>query len=232
MAYITSLCRTTSCFLSGPSSRSSEMSHATSNARPTRSWRVCWGHSDAIIAFSPMRAGGFAILGKRECYGHGVTGKRPRLFEHQLPPGLRLRRRGGPGEELGRIRPRTSTTRADRLFPCPAREVGTQRRAGAARSDFAYPFRVPDVCLVLGEPAEQIFRTPPFICIEILSPDDRLSEMRQRVEDYLAFGVPYVWILDPATRHAWRCTPGGMQEVTELRTENPETLVPVCDLFE
>src|ERR1035437_2655506 len=32
----------------GTSSRSSEMSHATSNARPTRSWRVCWGHSDAI----------------------------------------------------------------------------------------------------------------------------------------------------------------------------------------
>src|ERR1035437_10809810 len=97
-------------------------------------------YSDAIIAFSPMRAGGFAILGKRDFHGHGVTGKRPRIFEHQLPPGLRLRRRGGPGEELGRIRPRTSTTRADRLFPCPAREVGTQRRAGAARSDFAYPF--------------------------------------------------------------------------------------------
>jgi Uma2 family endonuclease len=56
--------------------------------------------------------------------------------------------------------------------------------------------------------------------------------MCQRVEDYLVFGVPYVWILDPATRHAWRCIPGGMQEVTELRTENPETLVPVCDLFE
>src|ERR1700682_1260705 len=30
-------------------------------------------------------------------------------------------------------------------------------------------FRVPDVCVVVGEPAEQIFRTPPFICIEILS---------------------------------------------------------------
>jgi Uma2 family endonuclease len=93
-------------------------------------------------------------------------------------------------------------------------------------------FRVPDVCLVVGEPTDQIMRTPPFICIEVLSPDDRLSEMRQRVEDYLAFGVPYVWILDPATRHAWRCTSAGMQDVTELRTENPETLVPVCDLFE
>ena len=93
-------------------------------------------------------------------------------------------------------------------------------------------FRVPDVCLTLGEPAGQILTAPPFICIEVLSPEDRLSEMRQRVEDYLAFGVPYVWILDPATRHAWRCTPAGMQDVTELRTDNPETLVPVCDLFE
>ena len=93
-------------------------------------------------------------------------------------------------------------------------------------------FRVPDVCLALGNPPEQIISTPPFICIEILSPDDRLSEMRQRVEDYLAFGVSYVWILDPATRQAWRCTSNGMQEVTELRTENPQTLVPVCDLFE
>jgi Uma2 family endonuclease len=93
-------------------------------------------------------------------------------------------------------------------------------------------FRVPDVCLTLGDPPEQILTTPPFICIEILSKDDRFSEMRQRVEDYLNFGVPYVWILDPGTRQAWRCTPEGMDEVTELRTENPETLVPVCDLFE
>ncbi len=32
-------------------------------------------------------------------------------------------------------------------------------------------FRVPDVCVYAGErPQEQVFRTPPFICIEILSP--------------------------------------------------------------
>src|SRR5664280_1964642 len=52
-------------------------------------------------------------------------------------------------------------------------------------------FRVPDVCVVLGEPTEQIFRTPPFICIEILSKEDRLSDMQDRVADYLNFGVPY-----------------------------------------
>jgi Uma2 family endonuclease len=93
-------------------------------------------------------------------------------------------------------------------------------------------FRVPDVCVVKGEPTEQIFRTPPFICIEILSPDDRVSEMQQRVQDYLKFGVPYVWILDPATRKAYRSTPGALTEIADLRTEDPEIVIPFDALFE
>lgn len=93
-------------------------------------------------------------------------------------------------------------------------------------------FRVPDVCVVLGEPAEQIFRTPPFICIEILSRDDRLSDMQDRVADYLNFGVRYVWVIDPRTRKAWRCTMSGISEVSEFRTEDPEIVVPLDALFE
>src|SRR5580704_993255 len=47
-------------------------------------------------------------------------------------------------------------------------------------------FRVPDVCVYVGEkPREQIFRTPPFICIEVLSPEDRTSSFQQRIDDYL-----------------------------------------------
>lgn len=93
-------------------------------------------------------------------------------------------------------------------------------------------FRVPDVCVVLGQPTGQIFRDPPFICVEILSPDDRVSRTNERLVDYLNFGVPYVWLLDPQTRKAWRCTPGAMVEVAELRTENPTMVVPLADLFE
>ena len=92
-------------------------------------------------------------------------------------------------------------------------------------------FRVPDVCVVLGEPDGQIFRKPPLICIEVLSPDDRLSRVNERVADYLQFGVPYVWILDPQTRKAWRCTPGAMIEVPELRVDNPPMVVPLAELF-
>jgi Uma2 family endonuclease len=93
-------------------------------------------------------------------------------------------------------------------------------------------FRVPDVCVTLGTPDEQIFTNPPFICIEILSPEDRLSAMQERVTDYLNMGVPYVWILDPKTRLAYRWTGEGMHQVPELRTENPTIIVPLADLFE
>lgn len=92
--------------------------------------------------------------------------------------------------------------------------------------------RVPDVCVVAGpEPDEQILTKPPFICIEILSRDDRLSEMQERVQDYLDFGVPHVWILDPNSHQAWQCRPGEMRQVGELRTENPAILVPLNEIF-
>ena len=70
------------------------------------------------------------------------------------------------------------------------------------------------------------------MCIDILSPEDRLSRVREKIGDYLSFGVPYVWMLDPAARKAYRWTTEGMHEVTELRTERPEIVVPIPALFE
>lgn len=94
-------------------------------------------------------------------------------------------------------------------------------------------FRIPDVCVTRADhPPEQIFTTPPFICIEILSKDDRLSEMQERVKDYLDFGVPHVWILNPRTRTAYRCTPEGLFETTELLTQDPDIVLPLSELFE
>lgn len=96
-------------------------------------------------------------------------------------------------------------------------------------------FRVPDLCAVKSEsPIEQIFTRPPFLAIEILSKDDRMSEMQEKIDDYLAFQVPYVWLLDPRTKRAYVYTAGGMQEVKDgvLRTAGPEIAVPLAELFE
>lgn len=95
-------------------------------------------------------------------------------------------------------------------------------------------FRVPDLCVIAGpEPDEQIFQRPPFLCVEILSPEDRMSRMQRKVDDYLRFGVAYVWVIDPQTRKAWTYTADAISEVRDgvLRTEAPEIAVPLAAIF-
>jgi Uma2 family endonuclease len=94
-------------------------------------------------------------------------------------------------------------------------------------------FRIPDVCVILGqERPEPILRTPPFICIEILSSEDRMSRVQERVNDYFAFGVLYVWIIDPVARKGYACTPQEMMETAVFRTENPAFAVPLDEVFQ
>jgi Uma2 family endonuclease len=93
-------------------------------------------------------------------------------------------------------------------------------------------FRVPDICLVAGaEPDEQILTSPPLACIEILSKDDRWSQVQERIDDYLTFGVRYVWVIDPRSRKAYEFTTEGMREVRELWMKDPEISVPLEALF-
>ena len=95
-------------------------------------------------------------------------------------------------------------------------------------------FRVPDICVYVGaEPPDQIFRTPPFLCIEILSPEDRWVRIQQKIDDYLKFGVPYVFVLNPRDRRAWIFTSAGSKEIQDgvLRTENPSMSVPLAEIF-
>lgn len=96
-------------------------------------------------------------------------------------------------------------------------------------------YRIPDVCIVVGpEPEEQIFRDPPFVCIEVLSPADTLHQMQERVDDYLRFDVSYVWVINPRNRRAWVYTAEGSKEVKDgfLRTKNPNLEVKLADLFQ
>jgi Uma2 family endonuclease len=96
-------------------------------------------------------------------------------------------------------------------------------------------FRIPDVCVCVGlKPKEPILQTPPFICIEILSPEDRWARVQERIDDYLKFGVPYVWVINPVDQRAWACSETGNVEIRDgvLRTENPSLEVPLKEIFD
>ena len=40
----------------------------------------------------------------------------------------------------------------------------------------------------------------PDLVVEIMSPDDRWQDVRQKIEEYFAIGVQQVWIVEPANR--------------------------------
>ena len=95
-------------------------------------------------------------------------------------------------------------------------------------------YRIPDICVVLGSrPTELVFTRPPLICMEVLSKDDRVEDVRRRVNDYLGFGVAYVWVIDPRSRRAWAHTAAGSQEIEDgvLRTEVEKIEIPLPEIF-
>jgi Uma2 family endonuclease len=94
-------------------------------------------------------------------------------------------------------------------------------------------FRIPDICVMLKQQRpEPVLTTPSFLCIEILSPEDRMSRVIERVREYLGFGVSHIWVVDPENRTAYSYTKDEGREVNDpLMSANPEISISLGDLF-
>ena len=72
--------------------------------------------------------------------------------------------------------------------------------------------RICDLALLRADaPREKVTETPPPICIEILSPEDRLARTERVLADYLAMGVPNTWLIDPIRRSAHTFSAAGLR---------------------
>jgi Uma2 family endonuclease len=93
--------------------------------------------------------------------------------------------------------------------------------------------RIPDVCLLRRDaPRDPVTLTPPLLCIEILSPEDRLPRVLKVLDDYVTMGVPNLWILDPIERVAYLYKDGALRLVTDrLTVPNTEIYVDLPTLF-
>lgn len=89
-------------------------------------------------------------------------------------------------------------------------------------------YRIPNVALLpMHFSDELIVRTPPVLCIEIFSSDDRMSRMRERVVDYKLMGVAAVWAVDPWRRVAYVADTEGCLVMEEKDLTVPGTPVQV-----
>jgi Uma2 family endonuclease len=94
-------------------------------------------------------------------------------------------------------------------------------------------YRIPDVCILAEDaPDEQVPTHPPLVCIEILSPEDRMSRYMERVNDYFEMGVPCCWIIDPLTHRAWVATPGLLAEAPDRVLRAGEFEMPLSSILQ
>ena len=95
-------------------------------------------------------------------------------------------------------------------------------------------YRIADVCVTwASDPDEAIVRTPPLLCVEILSRRDTMSDMQDRVDDYKAMGVRQVWVIDPLRRKAYMASERGFLQPEEnvLTVDGTEIVVPLDQMF-
>src|SRR6266542_567360 len=92
-------------------------------------------------------------------------------------------------------------------------------------------YRVADIAVWRNDNiGDRIPTVPPFLAIEIWSPEDRITRIQPKIAEYLSIGVEWVWLIDPIDRsvicYSQRSPAGVLCEV--LRTENPAIDIPLA----
>jgi len=112
------------------------------------------------------------------------------------------------------------------LNPLP--ELTTRLREGQ--------FYVPDMAVEeLAKPIPGRYpgpKEPVLLCIEIVSPPDRVGKLFGKCEEYHRWGVPYCWVIDPEPKTAWEYFPDDLEprKVQDELTAGPIKL-SLADVF-
>ena len=76
-------------------------------------------------------------------------------------------------------------------------------------------FRVPDVTLLSRTaPREQIITHAPLAVFEILSPEDTMTRMLEKLGDYERMGIAAIWLIEPTKQLFYRYSQGQLALAT------------------
>lgn len=122
-----------------------------------------------------------------------------------------------------------------------ARIFGNRRHEWAVRSltearvqVASNRYRIPDLCLVPRNRARgRVITYAPLLCVEVLSPEDRLARVQVRVNDFAELGVRTIWVINPWERIAYYASPDGFDRVTDgvLRVPGTPIEISLAEVF-
>ena len=107
------------------------------------------------------------------------------------------------------------------IFPC----TETRMRIRSRR------YVIPDLAVFWPDEPSGVPEIPPPVAVEILSLDDRLAEVRDKLEEYKTWGVPHVWLVDPHSRRMYTYQ-AGLIELPALQISELGVEVTGRDIFE
>jgi Uma2 family endonuclease len=96
-------------------------------------------------------------------------------------------------------------------------------------------YRVPDIAVWRNDDiGTSIPAVPPFLIVEVLSPEDRMVRMLPKIQEYLSIGVEWIWIVDPqeqrALLYSQKNPAGAVCDI--LIAENPSIEIPLTAAFD
>jgi Uma2 family endonuclease len=94
--------------------------------------------------------------------------------------------------------------------------------------------RIPDIVVCeVPIPDEEVFTAPPYLCIEVMSPDDTMAATQDRLDDYLQFGVQNIWVVDPWKHRGWNVTAQGWATNSDgiMRTADGRIAMRLVDVL-
>jgi len=105
--------------------------------------------------------------------------------------------------------------------------TGVEVRVGMA-SDL---YRIPDISMWEGTAPDSVPAIAPLLVVEISSPDDRLDAMLQKLEEYRAWGVRHIWLVEPELKRIHVYDGGSLTAVSRLELAQFGFSVSAEELF-
>jgi Uma2 family endonuclease len=92
-------------------------------------------------------------------------------------------------------------------------------------------FRLPDVSLLSSNaPDEQMITHPPLVVFEILSPEDRMTRVLEKLADYERMGVGAIWVIDPRQSVYYRYASGQLTPASVFHLPGTEHQVAMSEV--
>jgi hypothetical protein len=88
-------------------------------------------------------------------------------------------------------------------------------------------------CVLVEEtPDQQVITFPLLLCIEILSPEDRIIRFMDKLADYFKMDVPVCWVIDPIGHRGWAPTHKVLTEATDGILRAGDIKMPLAEVLE